>query len=372
MKRFLAVLVAFILMSSLLLMACGGSETTAPTTTAVQQSAAKYKFTYSNFFPPTHNNSILAEMWAAEIKKRTNGAVDFSYHPGGSLTPANKIYDGVVSGISDIGMSVISYTPGRFLAAELLELPHGYPNGWVATMVANDFYNQFKPPEFNDVHVLYFHAHGPGALFTTKKMVRSLEDLKGMVLRSTGIGSDIATALGASGYAAAQNEAFELMSKGVIDGSLSPREVLQGWKQAEVVKYVTECMEVGYTADMFVVMNKAKWESLPEDIQKVITEVSQQWIDYHGQVWSAYDKSAMDYFMTFPDREVITLPENEVARWVEAVKPLVDKKIADINAKGLPGDEYEKYINERIVYWSDKAPAEADCVKWVTDNVKLP
>jgi TRAP-type C4-dicarboxylate transport system substrate-binding protein len=258
-------------------------------------------------------------MWASEINERTGGAVEFSYFPGGSLTAANKIYDGVVTGISDIGMSVISYTPGRFPAAELVELPHGYPSGWVATMVANDYFNQFNPAEFSDVHVLYFHAHGPGIVFTTKTPVRQLDDMKGLVLRSTGIGADIATALGASGYAAAQNEAFELMSKGVIDGSLSPREVLQGWKQAEVVNYVTECLEIGYTADMFVVMNKDKWDSLPEDIQKAFTEVSQQWIDYHGKVWTSYDKSAMDYFNTFSGREVITLPDDEVARWVDAV-----------------------------------------------------
>jgi len=395
MKKIIPTLVAILLVISLILLGCGQSAspttsappattgapvttpaqatTTAPSTTAPTSPAAPsktYKFTYSNFFPPTHLNSIAAELWIKEINTRTNGAVQIEYFPGGSLTPANKIYDGVTTGISSIGMSVISYTPGRFPASELVEMPHGYKSGYVATMVANDFYKQFKPAEFNDVHVLYFHAHGPGVVFTTKTPVRKLEDLKGLVLRSTGVGASIATALGASGYAAAQNEAYELLSKGVIAGSLSPREVLQGWKQAEVVNYVTNCLDVGYTANMFVVMNKAQWDSLPPDIQKVFTDVSEEWIETHARVWTHYDKSAMDYFMTFPNREVIDLSPDESARWVAQVRPLVDKYISDITAKGLPGNEMEQYLAERVKFWNEKTPPEDEVSKWVTDNVK--
>jgi len=146
-----------------------------------QPLAKPVELTYSNFFPPTHLHSILAEQWIKEVEKRTNNQVKITYYPGGSLTPAAKIYDGVVQGISDLGMSALAYTVGRFPASELIDMPHGYPNGWVATKVANDFYQKFKPAEFNDVQVLYFHAHGPGVIFTTKKPVRQLEDLKGLV-----------------------------------------------------------------------------------------------------------------------------------------------------------------------------------------------
>jgi len=61
-------------------------------------------------------------------------------------------------------------------------MPHGYPSGYVATMVANDYYKQFQPAEFKDVHVFYFYTTGPQVLFTTKKEVAKLEDLKGLVL----------------------------------------------------------------------------------------------------------------------------------------------------------------------------------------------
>ncbi len=375
MRRVSLVLAAILLVSALLLAGCSSpapapAPTSAPSPAPSPVQTQTYNFTYSNFFPPTHLHSILAEMWISEINKRTNGAVVIDYFPGGSLTAGAKIVDGVVTNISDIGMTVVSYTAGRFPAAELVEMPHGYTSGYVASMVANDFYNQFKPEEFKDLHVLYFHAHGPGLVLTTKNPVRKLEDLNGMVLRSTGVGAKIATALGASGYAAAQNEAYELMSKGVIGGSLSPAEVLEGWKQAEVVNYVTNSVDIGYTANMLVVMNKAKWDSLPADIQKVFNEVNQEWIESHARVWTHYDKSAMDFFKTFPNREVIELPADEMARWVDAVQPLINSYLEELKGKGLPADEYEKFINERAQYWAEKAPSAEECSSWVKDNVK--
>ena len=328
------------------------------------------ELTYSNFFPPTHFHSVLVDQFCQEIEDRTDGWVKITHFPGGSLTPAPGVYDGVAEGISDIGMSVLAYTMGRFPTAELVDLPHGYPSGWVATKVANDYYQEFEPDEFNDVHVLYFHAHGPGTILTTDKPVRKLEDMKGLVLRSTGVGAKIAEALGATGYAASQGEAYELMSKGVIDGSVTPPEVLKGWNQAEVVKYLTACYDVGYTANMFVVMNRDKWESLPDKYKKVFDEVSEEWIDKHAKVWAYYDKIALDYFLTFEGREVIELTPDEMARWVAAAKVVMDTYMTEKGAAGLPVDDYEEYLKKRVDYWGGKAPTADECVSWVQAEVE--
>ncbi|MFA5078790.1 MAG: TRAP transporter substrate-binding protein [Dehalococcoidia bacterium] len=365
-----------VLMASLLVVVMAASCGPAPVAPSANTPAAPavtdnktYELTYSVFFPPVHYNSILAQKFADEVNARTNGRVKITVFTGGTLTKAPQVYDGVVNGLSDMGMSVVSYTMGRFPAAELVELPHGYLNGYVATRVANDYYNEFKPKEFDDVHVLYFHAHGPSAILSVKKPVRQMEDLKGMVIRSTGVGASIIEALGGKGYGAAQNEAYELMSKGTIDGSYTPREVLKGWKQAEVVKYVTECPEVGSTANMFVVINKAKWDSLPPDIQKVFTDVSNEWIDKHGMVWTWYDIAAMQFFKTFDGREDIVLTPEESAKWVEATKSLKDKYISERNAKGLPADQYEKFLMERAQYWAGKTPADQQCIDFVESKL---
>ena len=178
--------------------AAGETTTTAAaeTTTTSAYAPGTWKFTFNTFFPATNNIAIVGEMWQAEISKRTNGAVEFEYLPGASLTAANKVYDGVVTGISDLGFSVMAYTPGVFPVMEFVDYPHGYPAGYVTTMAVNDYYNEFKPAEFDDVHVFAFYGTGPQVVFTTSKPVRTLEDNKGLVIRSTGVGATIAGAPG--------------------------------------------------------------------------------------------------------------------------------------------------------------------------------
>jgi len=351
---FWVLICVLLLVSTILVSAC-----------AAPVSTETIKLTYSCFFPPTHLNAILAENFCQEIATRTNGQVEITFFPGGTLTPAPQVYDGVVNGLSDIGMSVLAYSMGRFPASELVDMPHAYPNGWVATKVANDFYNKFEPKEFDDTHVLYFHAHGPSVLFTTKKPVRALDDLKGLVIRSTGIGAKIMESLGAKGHGASQGEAYEMMSKGVVDGSYTPREVLKGWKQAEVVNYVTGCYDVGSTANMFVVINEGKWDILPDNIKKVFSQVSEEWVEKHGKVWTYYDKAGIDYFLSLEGREIIELPKEEMAKWVQATSPLIDTYIREKTAINLPASEYEKYLVERTKYWSGKSPSEQDCFDWV-------
>lgn len=128
--------------------------------------AKSINLNYSIFFPASHGQCRTGTAWEEEIEKRTDGRVKITVFPGGTLTKANQCYDGVVNGISDIGMSVFAYTRGRFPVMEALDLPLGYPDGIAATRVANEFYAKFQPKELSDVKVLYLHAHGPGLLFS--------------------------------------------------------------------------------------------------------------------------------------------------------------------------------------------------------------
>ena len=297
--------------------------------------AATTGLTYSIFFPPTHGQAKAGQAWAKEVEKRSNGRIKITVFSGGTLTPADQCYDGVVKGISDIGMSCFAYTRGRFPVMETLDLPLGYPNGRVATRVANDFYKKFKPKELEGVKVLYIHAHGPGLLHT-KKPVRSLEELKGMKIRSTGLSSKIVSSLGGVPVAMPQGETYEAIQKGVVDGTFTPIETLKGWKQAEVVKSTTECYGVGYTTAMFVVMNLKKWNALPKDIQKIMEDISNEWIDVHGKAWDQLDKEGRDYSKSLGN-QIIPLTKAEDARWKRAVKPIINDYIKTSSEKGLPG-----------------------------------
>ena len=299
------------------------------------------KLTYSVFFPPTHVQSKLAVEWADEIRKRTGGQVQITVFAGGALTKADQCYQGVVDGVSDIGMSAFAYTRGRFPLLEGLDLPVGYPDGVSATRIAHALTAKFNPAETQDTKLLYVHAHGPGVL-ATKKPVSKLEQLKGLKIRATGFCAKVVESLGGSPVSMPQGETYEALQKGVVDATFCPVETLKGWKQGEVIGSVTDSRCIGYTTAFFVVMNKAKWASLPADVQKIVGEVSAEWVVKHGQAWNDADAEGL-LFVKELKREVVPLETAEQAVWAGRVAPLLQDYAARATQKGLPG---EAFLNE--------------------------
>ena len=302
--------------------------------------------TYSIFFPPTHIQCVTAQSWADEINSRSNGRVSIKLFPAGSLTKAPQCYTGVVNGISDIGMSCFAYTRGQFPLMEGLDLPLGYPNGQTASQIATNLYNKYKPEELNNVHVCYIHAHGPGIL-ASKKEINTLEDMKGLKVRATGLSASVAENLGGIPIAMSQGETYEALQKGVVEATLCPMETLKGWKQAEVIDSVTDSSAVGYTTSMYVVMNKAKWEALPEDIKDIFNKVSSEWVVKHGNAWDQADLEGKEYVESL-NKKIIKLSDQEQEKWVQAMQPIIDNYIKVTDEKGLPGKDFVEDIKEMI------------------------
>lgn len=299
-----------------------------------KESKDAVKLNYSIFFPPSHGQCKAAEAWAKEVVRRSDGKVAINVFSGGTLLKAEDTYSGVVKGVADIGMSCFAYTRGRFPVMEAIDLPLGYPNGKVATLAANEFVKVMNPKELDEVKVLYLHAHGPGLLHS-KKPVRSLDDLKGMKIRSTGLSAKVVKALGGVPVAMPQPETYEALRKGVVDGTFGPIETLKGWKHAEVIRYTTDCRSIGYTTAMFVVMNKNKWDSLPPDVKKAFEDTSREWIQVHANTWDELDDEGLQYTKTM-DNEIIRLSSGENEAWVKAVRPVIDEYVREVGSKGLP------------------------------------
>ncbi len=296
------------------------------------------KMTYSVFFPPTHVQAKLAKEWADEINARSGGRIEITVFSGGALTKADQCYQGVVDGISDIGMSAFAYTRGRFPLLEGLDLPFGYPDGLSATRIVNEMVAKYDPAETKDVKMLYVHAHGPGIL-ASKRPVGRLEDLKGLKVRATGFCSKIVESLGGLPVSMPQGETYEALQKGVVDATFCPVETLKGWKQGEVVNCITDSKCIGYTTAFFVAMNRQKWEALPTELRKVIEEVSGEWVVKHGVAWNAADRDGLQFIVDLK-RSILPLSPQEQKLWVDKVSPLLREYAAKATQNGLPGEAF--------------------------------
>jgi TRAP-type transport system periplasmic protein len=318
------------------------------------QTPVKLKF--SNFFPATHQYAVLGQQFCDEIKKRTNGKVEIAYYPSGILTTAPKMFEGVVNGVSDIGLSHCEYTRGRFPVTETLSLPMGYPSGYVAGQVANDFYNQFHPKEWDAVHTLLFYSTGPQIISTVKKPVKTLDDLKGLKIRAAGRPADILKAVGGTPVGVEMADMYDGLQRGVVDGVLSSMEVQKGWKIGEIIKYATLSYKVGTVYTFYIVMNKNKWNGLPDDAKKIVTEVAAQWKDKYGVASNDIDIEGRDYLLK-NGGQLVALSDEESKRWVSTAQPVIEKHIKELEAKGHKRAELEgyiKFITERVPVWSKK------------------
>lgn len=294
----------------------------------------------AHFFPATHPaETELIQPWSKAIEVATEGRVKVTSYPQQTLAQADAIYDGVVTGIADMGLSCFSYTRGSFPLLEVFELPGvTYQNSKVASKVAWEGIQELNPQEVQDTKLMMVFATGPGDLYT-KVPVRVLDDLKGLELRATGLSAKTLGVLGANPIAMAQSEAYEALSKGVVKGNLGPIEVLQGWKQAEVTQYLTLTPFL-YNTLFFITMNQGKWDSLEPKDQIAIQEVNDKFFEEVAMgLWDKQNESALNYAVNEKGMEVFKLSQEEQDKWISIINPILDDFVGQMNSQGQPGQE---------------------------------
>lgn len=299
----------------------------------------KIKLTWALAWPPSNVvNTKLAPWFAEEVKKRSNGQVEIEIFHGGELLNAPEVYEGVVKGMADMGTSRFAFTPGRFPVALGYELPGIYYNNvFVTNNIYNDLYKKYKPKELEDTHLLWIDSTGPGNLYS-KTPIKSLNDLKGMELRADGLVLEGVKKLGGIPVSMPIGDVYVSLDRGVIDGTFGRFGDLKDFRFAEVTKYITTVRFVYPGAVFFNTMNANKWNSLPPDIQKIFTEVSQEAINKSAEIFADFENEGIK-FGSEKGMKVIQLAPEEEAKWLELLKSGHDTWAASMDGKGLPGQE---------------------------------
>jgi TRAP-type C4-dicarboxylate transport system substrate-binding protein len=130
----------------------------------------------------------------------------------------------------------------------------------------------------------------------------------------------------------------EALSQGVIDATVIPWEVTAALRVSELVEYHTEFpSDALYAATFVLAMNKARYESLPADLQAIIDEHSGlEFSGFAGRVMQDYDAPAREIA---EDRgnTITTLTEDQTAEWRSAAEPIVAAWVAEMDALGIDG-----------------------------------
>lgn len=342
----LVLVVISILLFSLLVPAC---TTSAPTT---------IELNYNKMGPATQKNSqVPAEYLANEVAKRTSGRVKIIIHPNSALAAPPQTYDALLKGVCDIGEAQAAYTPGRFPATEIGEIPLGYPDSWIASHAFTEWFNKFKPKEWDESVMVYLFNTTPYVIGTVNKPIQKVDDLKGLILRSSGAASDAyVKALGATPRALGVTEVYEALSKAMLDGLVMPMEAYPPFKLDEVIKYVTDTSFASYAGCSYVAMNKNAFNKLSKGDQKILFEVANETMEMRSKMFLEETDKAIAKFKALPGRQWLTLPADEQAKVKAAAQSVVDNWVKQKTAAGFPAADYVKYMKERLDYWSKNPP----------------
>jgi TRAP-type C4-dicarboxylate transport system substrate-binding protein len=302
-------------------------------------SAKSVTLTYANFPPASTFPCVQMERWKEEVEKRTDGAVKIQTFPGGTLLGARNMCDGVVSGIADIGNLAMSYQPGRFPVSEAIDLPLGFTNAKASSMALYDLIEKYNPEEFKDVKIITLFTCPPSN-FMTSKPVKTLEDLKGLELRVSGTGVGVIKNLGATPIAMPMSDTPDAIKKGVVKGIVSSMEILKDFNFASYCPYVTR--QNMHVVTFAVVMNKDKWNALPDDVKKVIDDLSREQALWTGTYVDDHVEEALEWSKEKYDLKIFTFPKEDRKKIPDLFKPIIDAYIEKTNKAGLDAEKILK------------------------------
>jgi len=304
------------------------------------------------YFPAESFQTKAGLAWYQEVDKRSNGQVKFTYFPGGSLVDGPGTTDAIKNGAADIGYMSIGHVAGRFPVMESMMSQVGFSSAYINGHVAADFFNKFKPKEWDGYQVLVPGCNGAFVTFTNKP-VNVMADWKGLKIRAPGnTGKQIAL-LGASAVNIPMSDAFDSLTKGVIDGNASAMEAAKTWRLGEACKYVVQTAQCISPAPYMLIMNKDSYAKLPDNIKKIFADVSADYVDKFGLAWNDADMDAWAYLKQMKTT-VIDPTQDEMNKWIAAVQPLKQDYVKNMVGKGFTEAEVNSwfdYQKTQTDYW---------------------
>ena len=292
---------------------------------------------YAFFAPEASFPAVQMQEWADRMAEETDGQVDVDLFPGGTLLEAGNIYDGVASGVADVGIDAPVYDVGRFPVLSVMSLPLDFPNARVASHTMLDLLEEYEPDELDGFQIVTAFTSEPAYLQTTLP-VEGRDDLAGVELRTTGAGVSFMEALGASPVAMPMSDVPEAMQTGVVEGYLTSREVLEDFGLAEQVSHMTD-YAFGLAGTFVAVMEQDAFDALPEDIQQAIHDLRPEMTGFASTYHDEENVASSLEFAEDEDVETIELDADETAAWDEALEPIVDDWVQTATDNGLPAQE---------------------------------
>ena len=297
--------------------------------------AIELKLAY--FVGDQHAMSQWLVKWANNVERESGGRITVKRFPGSQMGPVQQHYDFVRTGQADVAWFLHGATPGRFPLTEIVQVPYLVGSAEIGTKVLNDseLRSKYIDAEHRGVKVLLLLTHQPGNVHTTKKPIRTIEDMKGLRLRfASPTIRDFIAALGGTPVGVVPTEQVEQLQKGTIDGVfIDYGGAGIAFKMGGILKYSTEMYS--YVSSFGVAMNPDFWNTLPPDLQALVTKSMTGVEKEVGEAWDALDVPGKKALVD-GGAEAIRLSPEENAKFRKIGAEVAEAKVNELESKGMP------------------------------------
>ena len=269
---------------------------------------------------------------ARYIEQMSAGRIQIQIYAANELIPALEVFDAVSRGTAEIGHGAAYYWRGQSEAAQFFcSIPFGMNahemNGWLYYGGGLELWRE----TYEDFNLVPFPAGNTGVQMGGwfNKRIDSMEDLRGLKMRIPGVGGEALRLVGGTPVTLAGSEIFTALQTGSIDATewVGPyNDVAMGLHQAASYYYYPGWQEPGPTLECII--NKAAWESLPEDLQAIVEVACQAMNMDMTSEYMARNAAALRQLEADPNVEVLGFPPNVLEGLKTATNQVIERLAA--------------------------------------------
>ncbi len=311
--------------------------------TSRSASAQTAELKVSHFLPPNHTIQKALVMWSDDLEKQSAGRLKLRIYPAGQLGGGpNRQFDAARNGVVDMAFSLHGATPGRYAMTELASLPFAAPSAGNKSTVTSRRLSELAPEylakEHEGLRILWM-AVTPPLMFHSKTPIRTIADFKGKRIRYAGVQfKNIIDSLGAVPLLVPPQETQDGLAKGIIDAATFPYEGAASFDIATVAKYT---LEPGVSSATFaLVMNPAKYASLPDDLKALIDKTTgPEAATGYGAMWDEAENEGKASMLS-KGAQVTVLANDQLEQMKTILRPQRDAAVADVESQGKSGRKF--------------------------------
>ena len=285
---------------------------------------------FATTIPPS--NPIVTEVfepWAKKVNEASKGELNIQVISGPTLANAANVWERTVSGVTEIGWGIHGAVGIPFRKSTISSLPFVVDDMTTGSVALWRLYEKgLIADEHRDVRVLALVVT-PGSIVVSKKPVTSLEDMKGLKVRSANKSvADVVSALGGAPISVPAPETYQALQRGVVTASLAGWVLINNFKLFEVANHYLEGLSLCEPSG-FVVMNRQAYDKLPPKAKETLDRFSGEPFSRDYGAWFKMDAArGRNRVASLPNQHMLTLTAQEMDRWKKALEPVVSDWVA--------------------------------------------